>query len=268
LPVNPTNPPIKVPVNPTNPPIKPPTVAPIVKPTDAPIVNPTNPPITIPTVPPTIYQCKDSTLKFRYTFDDETEINKKCIWVGDFPNNDGFEQNERCNIPGVKDHCNLSCNNCVCNDSPLKFKVFDEKDNKFRLRSCDQVKGKLNLCDRDGVSSTCPKTCQMCTAPPTSPTTAPVSVSTSVPIRSPTTAPVSVPTSAPTRSPTDHPASLAPTVSPTASPTKAPVHPTSPPCSIDWTWRFEGQGTKGCGWVERKDMCWLKGAAEACCCEP
>ncbi len=143
------------------------TTAPSTRPTTEPAPTPTTPttpaPAPTPTAPaptPTGSEgCADSPLRFRtLNFAGTRVVWRGCDWVGNKP--------YRCNDDDLAAMCPVTCDVCdefACEDAPMRFKV--DKDGQKIARDCNWVgtRSTRYRCSLDGVSETCPETCDSCT---------------------------------------------------------------------------------------------------------
>jgi hypothetical protein len=153
-------------------------------PTASPTFSPTAPtlsPTFSPTMSPT-FQCKDksglvSLPKFNFT-------KKNCWQIKQAP--------KFCKDIVGREHCRVTCKNCLCEDATGSFKV------GTKWRKC--VNSQRFLCKNSLYRNKCPVLCDNCPWPPTA---------------APTESPTDAPTESPTRPPTESPTTSPPTESPT-----------------------------------------------------
>ena len=125
--------------------------------TPAPVPSPITQPTTTPTLlSPSSDSCIDSTLRFKLRKGGKI-ITRDCIWVSTKPYRCTFYDD------GVASHCPKTCNQCsICEDATNRFMF--QLNGKKRARDCKWVETRATLsrCKKNGVRSTCRKTCGEC----------------------------------------------------------------------------------------------------------
>ena len=116
-------------------------------------LSPTTSPTLIPTPvspPSNNYDCIDSQLSFKV----RGKGPKDCTWVAE-------DSSTRCAMWKVETHCPKTCNMCElkCEDSRRKIFI---KRNKTRGCYWVRARNRESRCKRNGMKSTCRKSCGYC----------------------------------------------------------------------------------------------------------
>lgn len=101
--------------------------------------------------------CEDSPFRFKLVKNDGVRISRGCDWV------ENRSTNLRCTFENVKEHCPLTCDNCLpCADAPGRFRL--PWNGRTITRDCTWVSNKQTVqrCNVSGVEHTCRATCGTC----------------------------------------------------------------------------------------------------------